>query len=79
MALRRVLGLSDGELMRANAKPCSRLMDHTAIVFTFGGAMSKNLKIVLKAACGALTMSSSTALLVRLLSCQCETSEYSCF
>ncbi|KAF5803043.1 hypothetical protein HanRHA438_Chr06g0275751 [Helianthus annuus] len=39
MALRRMLGFSDGELMRSDAKPCSRLMRHTAGVFSVGGAL----------------------------------------
>ncbi|RWW33276.1 hypothetical protein BHE74_00010572 [Ensete ventricosum] len=40
MALRRALGWSDGELMRSDAKPCTRLMRHTAGIFTVGGALS---------------------------------------
>ncbi|KAL0335370.1 UNVERIFIED_CONTAM: hypothetical protein Sradi_4748900 [Sesamum radiatum] len=36
MALRRMLGFSDGELMRSDAKPCSRLMRQTAGIFTVG-------------------------------------------
>ncbi|OVA16626.1 hypothetical protein BVC80_1543g60 [Macleaya cordata] len=104
MALRRVLGLSDGELMRADAKPCSRLMRHTATVFTFGGAMSfwilcrlhygqsttstpslnSSPRITVPrslrwAACGAVTMSSTTALLVRLLCSQCEPQNIAAF
>lgn len=39
MALRRVLGFSDGELMRSDAKPCSRLMRHTAGICSVGGAL----------------------------------------
>ncbi|KAK6139486.1 hypothetical protein DH2020_026771 [Rehmannia glutinosa] len=39
MALRRMLGFSDGELMRSDAKPCSQLMRQTAGVFSFGGAL----------------------------------------
>lgn len=39
MALRRVLGFSDGELMRSDAKPCSRLMRQTAGIFSVGGAL----------------------------------------
>ncbi|KAE9446719.1 hypothetical protein C3L33_21382, partial [Rhododendron williamsianum] len=38
MALRRYLGFSDGELMRSDAKPCSRLMRQTAGIFSVGGA-----------------------------------------
>ncbi|KAK9089447.1 hypothetical protein Scep_028529 [Stephania cephalantha] len=37
MALRRFFGFSDGELCRSDAKPCSRLMRHTAGLFTVGG------------------------------------------
>lgn len=40
MALRRLLGLSDGELMRSDAKPCSRLMRQTAGIFTVGGGFA---------------------------------------
>ncbi|KNA23855.1 hypothetical protein SOVF_020760 isoform B [Spinacia oleracea] len=39
MALRRALGWSDGELMRTDCKPCSRLMRQTAGIFTVGGAL----------------------------------------
>lgn len=39
MALRRLLGFSDGELMRSDAKPCSRLMRQTAGIFSVGGAL----------------------------------------
>lgn len=39
MALRRLCGFSDGELMRSDAKPCSRLMRHTAGLFTVGGGL----------------------------------------
>lgn len=39
MALRRMLGYSDGELMRSDAKPCSRLMRQTAGIFSVGGAL----------------------------------------
>lgn len=31
--------MSDGELMRSDAKPCSRLMRHTAGIFSVGGAL----------------------------------------
>ncbi|KAK2634628.1 hypothetical protein Ddye_029420 [Dipteronia dyeriana] len=34
MVLRCMLGFSDGELMRLDAKPCSRLMRQTAGIFT---------------------------------------------
>ncbi|KAJ7973205.1 40S ribosomal protein [Quillaja saponaria] len=39
MALRRLCGFSDGELMRSDAKPCSRLMRQTAGIFTVGGGL----------------------------------------
>lgn len=39
MALRRMLGYSDGELMRSDAKPCTRLMRQTAGIFSVGGAL----------------------------------------
>ena len=40
MALRQVLGWSDGEVMRPESKPCSRLMRHTAGIFSVGGALA---------------------------------------
>jgi hypothetical protein len=40
MALRRALGWSEGEVMRPESKPCSRLMRQTAGVFSVGGALS---------------------------------------
>jgi hypothetical protein len=40
MALRRFFGFSDGELMRSDAKPCSRLMRQTAGIFTVGGGLA---------------------------------------
>ncbi|XP_010276592.1 PREDICTED: uncharacterized protein LOC104611304 [Nelumbo nucifera] len=85
MALRRFFGFSDGELMRSDAKPCSRLMRHTAGVFTVGGALAFWVLCRLHygpritvprslrwAACGAVSMSSTSALLVRLFSPECE-------
>ena len=39
MALRRFLGFSDGELMRSDSKPCTRLMRQTAGIFTVGGGL----------------------------------------
>ncbi|KVH94935.1 uncharacterized protein LOC112518515 [Cynara cardunculus var. scolymus] len=85
MALRRFFGFSDGELMRSDAKPCSRLMRHTAGVFSVGGALGfwilcrlhygprVNVPRSLRwAGTGALTVSASTALLVRLFSAECE-------
>ncbi|OWM62873.1 uncharacterized protein LOC116215059 [Punica granatum] len=85
MALRRMLGWSDGELMRSDAKPCSRLMRQTAAVCTVGGALGFWVLCRLHygprvtvprslrwAACGAVTVSSTSALLVRLFSPECE-------
>ncbi|KMT14123.1 hypothetical protein BVRB_4g079450 [Beta vulgaris subsp. vulgaris] len=87
MALRRALGWSDGELMRSDAKPCSRLMRQTAGIFTVGGALGFWILCRLHyhygprvtiprslrwAACGAVSVSSTTALLVRLFSPECE-------
>ncbi|MED6192101.1 hypothetical protein PIB30_006927 [Stylosanthes scabra] len=85
MSLRRFLGYSDGELMRSDAKPCSRLMRHTAGIFSVGGALGfwvlcrlhYGPRITIPrslrwAACGAVTTSASTALLVRLFSPECE-------
>lgn len=40
MALRHLFGFSDGELMRSDAKPCSRLMKQTAGLFTVGGGFA---------------------------------------
>ncbi|GKV10632.1 hypothetical protein SLEP1_g21972 [Rubroshorea leprosula] len=39
MSLRRYFGWSDGELMRSDCKPCSRLMRQTAGICTVGGAL----------------------------------------
>ncbi|EPS70280.1 hypothetical protein M569_04483, partial [Genlisea aurea] len=85
MALRRVLGMSDGELMRSDAKPCSRLVRHTAQVFAVGGAFGFwilarlhygpriNVGRSLRwAGCGAVFTSTTTALLVQLFAAQCE-------
>ncbi|CBI39669.3 uncharacterized protein LOC117929641 [Vitis riparia] len=85
MALRRLFGFSDGELMRSDAKPCSRLMKQTAGLFTVGGGFAFWILCRLHygpritvprslrwAACGAVSVSSSSALLVRLFSPACE-------
>uniref|UniRef100_A0A803PW01 DUF7875 domain-containing protein n=1 Tax=Cannabis sativa TaxID=3483 RepID=A0A803PW01_CANSA len=77
MALRRLLGFSDGELMRSDAKPCSRLMRHTAGLFSVGGGLAFWILCRLHygpritvprslrwAAFGAVSMSSTSALLV---------------
>ncbi|ERN02037.1 hypothetical protein AMTRI_Chr02g266140 [Amborella trichopoda] len=85
MALRRLFGFSDGELSRSDAKPCSRLMRHTAAIFSVGGALGfwtlcrlhygpritvpRSLRW---AGSGAIGVSSTTALLVRLFSPECE-------
>ncbi|KAL3620702.1 hypothetical protein CASFOL_035614 [Castilleja foliolosa] len=85
MALRRMLGFSDGELMRSDAKPCSRLMSQTATIFSFGGSLGfwvlcrlhygpriTTPRSLRWAACGAVSMSATTALLVHLFSPECE-------
>ncbi|KAI0511600.1 hypothetical protein KFK09_012230 [Dendrobium nobile] len=85
MALRRILGWSDGELMRSDAKPCTRLMRHTAGVFSVGGGLTfwvlcrlhYDSRITVPrslrwATCGAISMSCTSALLVRLFSPECE-------
>ncbi|KAM0947545.1 hypothetical protein DsansV1_C07g0068581 [Dioscorea sansibarensis] len=85
MALRRALGWSDGELMRSDAKPCTRLMRHTAGISCVWGGLSFWILCRLHygpritiprslrwASCGAISMSSTTALLVRLFSPECE-------
>ncbi|CAI0551094.1 unnamed protein product [Linum tenue] len=85
MALRRYFGFSEGELMRSDCKPCSRLMRHTAGIFSVGGAFGfwilcrlhygprvTTPRALRWAACGAVTVSSSTAMLVRLFSPECE-------
>ena len=40
MALRRALGWSEGEVMRPESKPCSRLMRQTAGIFSVGGGLA---------------------------------------
>ena len=40
MALREALGWSEGEVMRPESKPCSRLMSQTAGIFSTGGALA---------------------------------------
>lgn len=85
MSLRQFLGYSEGDVMRSDCKPCSRLMRHTAGIFSVGGALGfwvlcrmhygPRIQIPRSlrwAACGAVTVSSSTALLVRLFSPECE-------
>ncbi|URD86632.1 hypothetical protein MUK42_28575 [Musa troglodytarum] len=114
MALRRALGWSDGELMRSDAKPCTRLMRHTAGIFSVGGALAfwvlcrlhygtnslyplvlqpgafPNLTCPLGpritvprslrwASCGAISVSSTSALLVRLFSPECEPQNIAAF
>ncbi|XP_062144709.1 uncharacterized protein LOC133852055 [Alnus glutinosa] len=85
MALRRFFGFSDGELMRSDSKPCSRLTRQTAGIFTVGGGLAFWILCRLHygpritvprslrwAACGAVSVSSTSALLVRLFSPECE-------
>uniref|UniRef100_A0A7N0U783 DUF7875 domain-containing protein n=1 Tax=Kalanchoe fedtschenkoi TaxID=63787 RepID=A0A7N0U783_KALFE len=77
MALRQKLGWSEGDLMRPDCKTCSRLMRQTAGIWSFGGGIGfwvlcrlhYGTRITLPrslrwGACGALTVSTSTALLM---------------
>ncbi|XP_010549224.1 PREDICTED: uncharacterized protein LOC104820476 [Tarenaya hassleriana] len=92
MALRQLLGWSEGDLMRSDAKPCSKLMKQTAAIFTVGGALGFWVLCRLHygpritvprslrwAGCGAVTVSTSTALLVRLFSPECEPQNVAAF
>ncbi|CAH9123734.1 unnamed protein product [Cuscuta epithymum] len=92
IALRQLCGFSDGEVMRSDCKPCSRLMRHTAGIFSFGGALGfwvlcrlhygprVNVPRSLRwAACGAVSMSCTTAFLVRLFSPECEPQNISAY
>ncbi|KAF8675759.1 hypothetical protein HU200_047243 [Digitaria exilis] len=115
MALRQTLGWSEGEVMRPESKPCSRLMRQTAGIFSVGGALafwvlcrlhyghnsyqssspifsifvepfyawslpiklSSSPRITVPrslrwASCGAISVTSTSALLVRLFSPECE-------
>ncbi|XP_022156333.1 uncharacterized protein LOC111023254 [Momordica charantia] len=85
MALRRILGFSDGEVMRSDATPCPQLMKQTAGLCTVGGGLAFWILCRLHygpritvprslrwAACGAVSMSATSALLVRLFSPECE-------
>ncbi|KMZ71342.1 hypothetical protein ZOSMA_182G00320 [Zostera marina] len=85
MALRQALGWSEGNLMRPDCKPCTRLMRHTAGIFTVGGGLSFWILCRLHygpritvprslrwAGCGAVFTSSTAALLVRLFMTECE-------
>ncbi|RWR93623.1 hypothetical protein CKAN_02288600 [Cinnamomum micranthum f. kanehirae] len=81
MALRSVFGFTDVELMRADCKPCSTLMKHTDTIFTVGGGIgfwiAQRTRMTLPrtlrwATCGAVSVSSTTALLVRLFMPECE-------
>ncbi|KAK6911709.1 hypothetical protein RJ641_023802 [Dillenia turbinata] len=85
MALRRMLGWSNGELMRSDAKPCTRLMRQTAGIHSVGGSFAawilcrlhygprKTIPRTLRwAGCGAVSASATSALLVRLFSPECE-------
>ncbi|EES00492.1 hypothetical protein BDA96_03G117500 [Sorghum bicolor] len=85
MALLEALGWSEGEVMRPESKPCSRLMSQTAGIFSTGGALAfwvlcrlhYGPKITVPrslrwASCGAISMSLTSALLVRSFSPECE-------
>ncbi|KAL5227823.1 hypothetical protein ABZP36_016088 [Zizania latifolia] len=85
MALRRALGWSEGEVMRPESKPCSRLMRQTVGIFSVGGGLAFWVLCRLHygpritvprslrwASCGAISVSSTSALLVRLFSPECE-------
>uniref|UniRef100_A0A0A9G937 DUF7875 domain-containing protein n=1 Tax=Arundo donax TaxID=35708 RepID=A0A0A9G937_ARUDO len=85
MALRQALGWSEGEVMRPESKPCSRLMRQTAGIFSVGGTLAFWVLCRLHygpritvprslrwASCGVVSVSSTSALLVRLFSPECE-------
>eukprot|EP00252_Welwitschia_mirabilis_P015231 TRINITY_DN334_c0_g1_i1.p1 TRINITY_DN334_c0_g1~~TRINITY_DN334_c0_g1_i1.p1 ORF type:complete len:102 (+),score=15.01 TRINITY_DN334_c0_g1_i1:83-388(+) len=85
MALRRLLGWSDGELMRADAKPCSTTMRQTAGLFTVCGGLAfwplceihygprfTHARALRWIFCGALAGCTGSALLVWLFSPECE-------
>ncbi|TKW09247.1 hypothetical protein SEVIR_6G081400v4 [Setaria viridis] len=92
MALRRALGWSEGEVMRPESKPCSRLMRQTAGIFSVGGGLAFWVLCRLHygpritvprslrwASCGAVSVSTTTALLVRLFSPECEPQNIAAF
>ncbi|RCV24481.1 hypothetical protein SEVIR_5G086700v4 [Setaria viridis] len=92
MALRRALGWSEGEVMRPESKPCSRLMRQTAGIFSVGGGLAFWVLCRLHygpritvprslrwASCGAVSVSATTALLVRLFSPECEPQNIAAF
>lgn len=92
MALRRALGWSEGEVMRPESKPCSRLMRQTAGIFSVGGGLAFWVLCRLHygpritvprslrwASCGAVSMSATSALLVRLFSPECEPQNIAAF
>uniref|UniRef100_A0A0A8ZZ50 DUF7875 domain-containing protein n=1 Tax=Arundo donax TaxID=35708 RepID=A0A0A8ZZ50_ARUDO len=85
MALRQALRWSEGEVMWPESKPCSWLMRQTAGIFSVGGALALWVLCCLHygpritvprslrwASCGAVSVSSASALLVRLFSPECE-------
>lgn len=85
MSLRKFFGMSNGDLMKPDAKPCSVTMKETAGIFCIGGALAfwtlsrlhygpsiSFPRAVRWGLCGAVTGSCSTALLVRLFSTECE-------
>ncbi|XP_047056697.1 uncharacterized protein LOC124668589 [Lolium rigidum] len=85
MSLRQLLGWSEGDVMRPESKPCSRLMRHTAGIFSVGGGLAFWVLCRLHygpritvprslrwASCGAVSCSATSAVLVRLFSPECE-------
>eukprot|EP01018_Ginkgo_biloba_P031016 Gb_23576 [translate_table: standard] len=92
MSLRQFFGMSTGEVMRPDTKPCSTLMRQTAGIFTVGGALAfwtlsriyYGPRITFPRAvrwglCGAVSGSSGAALLVRLWSPECEPQNIAAF
>ncbi|KAK6915736.1 hypothetical protein RJ641_020853 [Dillenia turbinata] len=65
MALRRMLGWSDGELMRSDAKPCTRLMRQTAGIHFVGGSLAA--WILCRLHYGHLSLSLSLSCIERIM------------
>ncbi|WVZ71816.1 hypothetical protein U9M48_020351 [Paspalum notatum var. saurae] len=92
MALRQALGWSEGEAMRPESKACSHLMRQTAGIFSVGGALDFWVlgrlhygprvtapRALRWASCGAISMSITSGLLVRLFSPECEPQNVSAY